>query len=197
MPTRPLPRRPIVLLATAYALFGYTYAIYVTFIVTALVRERGFSEVTAGNFWSRVGLLSLLSGPVFGSLSDRMGRRAALMLVFTLQGVAYLIAAAPLPEGWLHLSIALFGVSAWSVPTIMIAAVADYVGAERALGAFGVVTFVFALGQIAGPSVAGMLAQQTGSFSSSFAMAAVLCAVAIGVSALLRRPGEAASAASG
>jgi MFS family permease len=190
----PAPRRPIALLALAYALFGYTYAIYVTFIVTALVREHGLTEATAGDFWSRVGLLSLLSGPVFGTLSDRMGRRGALMLVFALQGTAYLIAAAPLPDAWLHLSITLFGVSAWSVPTIMLAAVADHAGADRALGAFGVVTFVFALGQIAGPAVAGMLAQRTGSFASSFAMAAVLCGVAVAVSAALRRPGDAPSA---
>jgi MFS family permease len=192
--TGPLPRRPMALLSAAYALFGYTYAIYVTFIVTALVREHGLTEATAGNFWSRVGLLSLLSGPVFGTLSDRMGRRAALMLVFALQGTAYLLAAAPLPDAWLHVSIALFGVSAWSVPTIMLAAVADHVGPERALGAFGVVTFVFALGQIAGPAVAGTLAQRTGSFASSFAMAGVLCAVAIGVSAALRRSGHGAPA---
>jgi hypothetical protein len=33
-----------------------------------------------------------------------------------------------------------------------------------------------------------MLAERTGSFSSSFAMAAALCAVAILVSAQLRRP---------
>jgi MFS family permease len=183
-------RRPIVLLAIAYAVFGYTYAIYVTFIVTALVRERGFSEAVAGDFWSRVGLLSLLSGPVFGTLSDRLGRRIGLMLVFALQAVAYLLAAGDFPEAWLHVSIVLFGVSAWSVPTIMIAAVADYVGPERALGAFGVVTFVFALGQSIGPSIAGMLARDSGSFSSSFAMAAALCAVGIAVSALLRRPGE-------
>jgi len=189
-PRRAPGRRPIVLLSIAYALFGYTYAIYVTFIVTALVRERGFSEATAGDFWSRVGLLSLLSGPVFGALSDRLGRRAGLMLVFALQMVAYLLAVGNLPEAYLHLSIVLFGVSAWSVPTIMIAAVADYVGAERALGTFGVVTFIFALGQIAGPSVAGMLAERTGTFSSSFAMAAILCAVAIAVSAQLRRPGQ-------
>jgi MFS family permease len=193
----PLPRRPIALLALAYALFGYTYAIYVTFIVTALVREHGLTEATAGDFWSRVGLLSLLSGPVFGTLSDRLGRRAALMLVFALQGTAYLIAAAPLPDAWLHLSITLFGVSAWSVPTIMLAAVADHAGADRALGAFGVVTFVFALGQIAGPAVAGTLAQRTGSFASSFAMAAVLCGVAVAVSAALRRPGESPAARRG
>jgi len=32
--------------------------IYATFIVTTLVRERGFSESLAGNFWMWVGILS-------------------------------------------------------------------------------------------------------------------------------------------
>ena len=39
-------------LGAIYFLFGYTYVIYATFIVTTLVKERGFSETIAGNFWS-------------------------------------------------------------------------------------------------------------------------------------------------
>jgi MFS family permease len=180
--------RPVWLLGLAYALFGYTYAIYVTFIVTSLVRERGFSETEAGQFWSWVGLLSLLSGPVFGAFSDRRGRRAGLMVVFGVQLVAYLFAAGDLPRLFLHLSIALFGVAAWSIPTIMIAAVTDHVGQGRALAAFGFITFFFGLGQVAGPAVAGLLAERSGSFSSSFLMAAAFAAVAVLVSALLPRP---------
>jgi MFS family permease len=180
--------RPVWLLGLAYALFGYTYAIYVTFIVTSLVRERGVSEVEAGHFWSWVGLLSLLSGPVFGAFSDRRGRRAGLMVVFLVQMVAYLFAAGDLPRLFLHLSIGLFGVAAWSIPTIMIAAVTDHVGPGRALGAFGFITFFFGLGQVAGPAVAGVLAERSGSFSSSFFMAAAFAAVAILVSAMLPRP---------
>ncbi len=187
----PPPGRPraVWVLGLAYACFGYTYAIYVTFIVTSLVRERGFPEATAGLFWSAVGLLSLLSGPVFGALSDRRGRRFGLTLVFALQMTAYLLAAGgSLPRPFLYLSIGLFGVAAWSVPTIMIAAVADHVGPERALPAFGFITFFFGLGQVAGPAVAGLLAERTGSFSGSFLMAAVLAALAILVVSLLRPP---------
>jgi MFS family permease len=181
----------VYVLGGIYAIFGYTYAIYVTFFVTMLVRERGFPEAVAGNFWSWVGLLSLLSGPVFGALSDRLGRKAGLALVFLLQMLAYLLAAGSLPEAALYLSIGCFGVAAWSIPTIMVAAVSEYVGADRALGALGALTFFFGLGQVAGPSVAGVLAERSGSFSSSFFMAAGLAAAAILVTGLLPRPGGA------
>lgn len=180
-------RGAVWLLGFIYAIFGYTYAIYVTFIVTALVRERGLTESAAGTFWSTVGLLSLLSGPVFGGLSDRLGRRAGLMLVFSFQLVAYVLAGAHLPGAFLWLSVGLFGLVAWSVPTIMVAAVADLVGVDRALPAFGFITFFFGVGQIAGPAVAGVLAERTGTFSSSFFMAAAFAGAAIAASAFLKR----------
>ena len=42
-------RSPAVwLLGVIYYLFGFTYVIYVTFFVTSLVKERGFSETIAG-----------------------------------------------------------------------------------------------------------------------------------------------------
>jgi MFS family permease len=88
----------VYLLGGIYACFGFTYAIYVTFVVTLLVRERGFSEGTAGLFWSAVGLLSLFSGPLFGAISDRAGRRAGLVAVFSTLLVAYVLAGAPLPR---------------------------------------------------------------------------------------------------
>lgn len=174
-------------LGAVYFLFGFTYAIYVTFIVTALVAERGFSEGAAGSFWSWIGFLSLFSGPVFGTLSDRIGRRRALMLVFMLQAMAYLLAGSGLAGMFLWLSIGLFGLVAWSIPSIMAAAVADAVGPQRAGQAFGLVTFIFGFGQILGPALAGLLAERTGSFSGSFLLAAALAAFALVLSALLRR----------
>lgn len=174
-------------LGAVYFLFGFTYAIYVTFIVTTLVAERGFSEGAAGVFWSWIGFLSLFSGPVFGTLSDRIGRRRALMLVFALQATAYLLAGSGLAGGFLWLSIGLFGLVAWSIPSIMAAAVADAVGPQRAGQAFGLVTFIFGFGQILGPALAGMLAERTGSFSWSFLLAAGLAVAAIIFSAALGR----------
>ncbi len=175
-------------LGVIYFLFGYTYVIYATFIVTALVKERGFTESVAGTFWAWVGFLSLFSGPVFGTLSDRLGRRAGLIIVFSLQMLSYLLVASGLPGIFLYLSIGFYGIVAWSIPSIMAAAVGDYVGARKAAAAFGLITFIFGLGQISGPAVAGMLAEQTGSFSSSFYMAAVFAGAAIILTAFLKRP---------
>ena len=175
-------------LGIIYFLFGYSYVIYATFIVTTLVKERSYSEAVAGNFWAWVGFLSLFSGPVFGTLSDKLSRKAGLIIVFSFQMAAYLLVASGLPGAFLYLSIFFYGVVAWSIPSIMAAAVGDYVGARNAASAFGLVTFIFGFGQISGPSVAGMLAEKTGSFSSSFYMAAAAAAMAIMLSAFLKKP---------
>ena len=181
--TRVSPRI-IARLGAVYFLFGYTYVIYATFIVTTLINEHGFQPATAGNFWAVVGLLSLLSGPVFGTLSDKIGRPPALALVFAIQTVSYLLAAAGPGPALLLLSVACFGLVAWAIPSIMAAMVGDYVGPTQAARIFGVVTFIFALGQIAGPAVAGVLAEQSGSFAGSFLMAG-LCTL-LGIILALR-----------
>ncbi|MBK5104920.1 MAG: YbfB/YjiJ family MFS transporter, partial [Burkholderiales bacterium] len=64
----------------------------------------------------------------------------------------------------------------------------DYAGAENAPRALGFITLIFGLGQISGPAVAGVLAEYSGSFSSSFYMAAALAAAAVLLSAALKMP---------
>jgi len=170
--------RVIYHLGIIYFLFGFTYVIYVTFFVTSMVKERGLPEAVAGNFWSAIGLFSLLSGPVFGSLSDKIGRKKGLIIVFILQSLSYILIAIKLPIPFLYLSIFLFGICAWSIPSIMAAAVGDYVGPVRAAEAFGFITFIFGLGQIGGPAIAGLLAEASGTFASSFFMASLFAGLA-------------------
>ena len=57
--------------------------------------------------------------------------------------------------------------------------------AERVAAIFGFITFVFGLGQVIGPFLAGLLAETTGSFAGSFLMAAVLALTAVFLSAFL------------
>jgi len=185
---RPPDRSVVLHCGALYFIFGFTYVIYATFIVTVLVNEYGFSEKAAGTFWSWVGLLSLLSGPVFGTLSDRLGRNKGLMLVFSVQTLAYLLVGLRLPGPALVMSIGCFGLVAWSVPSIMVALVGDLVGEQHTVRIFGAITFIFGIGQISGPYVAGLMAEKTGGFSGSFLMAAFLTFLAVIFSSRLAPP---------
>jgi len=156
-----------------YALFGFTYSVYVTFVITFAVKELYYTEYSAGNFWIFIGFLSLLSGPVFGGISDKFGRKYGFISVFTLQTVSYIalvLSISPNMRWIFHLSVVLFGLTAWSIPSIMTATVSDNYSANQMSAAFGFITFIFGLGQIAGPTIAGRLAEYCGSFKYSFIM---------------------------
>jgi len=173
------PKQAIIHLGLLYMMFGATYITYGTFIVTAMVEERGFTEAAAGQVWSWIGLFSLVSGPLFGTLSDKLGRRAGLLAVFSVQTCAYILVTLHLGSGSLYASIALYGIAVWSIPSIMAAAVGDYVGPEKAAAAFSTITFFFAVGQTVGPATAGALADSMGTFDVSFAVIAMLGMIAI------------------
>ncbi len=183
-------RRTTLRLGLLYALFGFSYIIYVTFIVTTLVNDRGFDESAAGWFWFAVGFLSIFSGPLFGAVSDHAGRKIGLAAVFAMHAVSFLLVGLDLPEMSLYFSVFLFGLAAWSIPGIMGAAVGDYMAPHQAVRSLGVLTVFFGAGQAVGPAVAGVLADRSGDFDSSYLLAAALAAVGGLVSVGMRQPGS-------
>ncbi len=172
-------RKILLQLGSIYFLFGTSYVIYATFIVTTLITDFGLTESAAGKVWFWIGSFSLISGPLFGTISDRWGRGRGLILVFSLQATSYLLIALSSQIELAYISVFLFGICAWSIPSIMAAAVGDRLGPARAAYAFGIITFLFSFGQIVGPAVAGIMADQSGSFSTSYLLAALLAALAI------------------
>ncbi|HKJ04639.1 MAG TPA: MFS transporter [Geopsychrobacteraceae bacterium] len=178
----------ILWLGLLYLIFGATYMVYGTFIVTTMVVEFNFAESTAGMFWSWVGFFGLFSGVLFGTLSDKIGRKAGLIVVFTVQTLAYLLAGSGVGTTALMASVALYGIAAFAIPTIMAAAVADYMGLNKAAAAFSIVTLFFAVGQTVGPGVAGLIAEASGSFTTSYLCAAALTGTAILFAIFLPNP---------
>jgi len=184
---RTAERRLLVHLGIVYALFGATYIIYGTFIVTTLVDAYGYAADIAGTLWAWIGFLSIFSGALFGTLSDRIGRRGGLMAAFAVQTVAYGLAALEPGQTLLYLSIGLFGIAAWSIPTIAAAAAGDYLGPLRTAAGLSFITLFFAAGQVLGPLSAGALAEVTGGFALSYGLAAALTAAAIVLAFFLPR----------
>ncbi|HZV81622.1 MAG TPA: YbfB/YjiJ family MFS transporter [Geobacteraceae bacterium] len=175
-------------LGLLYLVFGATFMVYGTFIVTTMVKEYGFSAGRAGFYWSWVGFFSLFSGIGFGALSDRIGRKKGIALVFAVQSIAYLLAGLRLGEAALVISIILYGCAVFAIPAIMAAAVADYLGLHRAATAFATVTVFFAAGQTLGPAGAGLLAKLGNGFSLAYLIAALLTFFAALFAMTLPRP---------
>lgn len=180
----------LVHLGLIYLIFGLTYMIYGTFMVTTMVDDFGYSEAQAGQLWSFVGIFGMFSGVVFGSLSDRIGRRNGMVLVYAMFSCAYLLAGlGGILGSWsLWLSVLFYGSVLFAVPTIMAAAVAEYLGMERAASGFATLTLFFAAGQIIGPGSAGLLAKLSGSFIPSYLLSAILTTLAIAFTLRLKNP---------
>ncbi len=157
-----------------YVAFGFSYIIYMTFFTKYLTTEGEYTPASAGRLFMLMGWMSLLCGLVWGWVSDVIGRKGALIIVYLIHAVAFgLFALWPSPAGF-TLSAVLFGLSAWSIPAIMAATCGDLLGPRLAPAGLGFVTLFFGVGQAAGPSAAGAVADATGSLSLAFVLAAVV-----------------------
>jgi nitrate/nitrite transporter NarK len=158
-------------LGLVYACFGFSYVIFATFFTAYLVREGGLSAGSAGQLWGLAGVLSIGSGLLWGALADRIGKKFGLAIVFALHALCFaafgLARATPL----LVASAALFGLTAWSIPAIMAAAVGDYTRTSLAGAALGLITIIFGVGQAIGPPIGGAIADWTQSFSGALLLA--------------------------
>ena len=170
-------------LAAIYFAFGFSYIIYSTFFVRHLVKEGGFTPAGAGALWMQIGMVSMVSGFLWGAVSDRCGRRAALLCVFMLQGVSFIVFGLGGPAA-VYASAGLFALTAWSIPALMAALAGDVFGPRLAPAALGLMTIIFGVGQAAGPWFAGAVADALHSFSPAF-VAAGLVALTCGAGGTL------------
>lgn len=175
-------------LAAIYLAFGFSYIIYSTFFVKYLVKEVGFTQGDAGALWFQIGVVSTISGFIWGGVSDRWGRRVALLGVFVLQGVSFLVFGLSRDLVAVYFSAILFAITAWSVPALMAALSGDVFGARLAPAALGLMTIVFGTGQAIGPYLAGAIADATQSFALAFVIAGVVALIGAGGSLVLRTP---------
>jgi len=180
-------------LGLVYVAFGFSYIIYMTFFTKHLIAEGGYTQDRAGELFMAMGWVSLVCGLLWGTVSDVIGRRRALIIVYLIHAVAFsLFALWTTPAGF-TLSAVLFGLSAWSIPAIMAAACGDVLGPRLAPAALGLITLLFGIGQAVAPSIAGAMADATGSFFSALLLAAGVALLGA-LGAFLLRPAPAASA---
>ena len=175
-------------LGLVYFFYGFSYIIYMTFFAAYLVKEMGLTQAYAGGLWALVGGLSTFCGIIWGHISDRLGRSRGAALAYFVLGLSYLVYALIRAEFGFYLSAIMFGLTAWSIPTIMAAAAGDFVGPRLAPAGLGFITLFFGIGQALGPALGGYLADISHSFSVPFLVAGGISFAGMVASLFLKKP---------
>ena len=103
-------------------------------------------------------------------------------------GVSYIVYALVKIKFGFYLSAVLFGLTAWSIPTIMAAAAGDFVGPRLAPAGLGFITLFFGVGQAIGPALGGYLADTTQTFTVPFLVAGGISLIGMVFSFFLKKP---------
>ena len=134
----------------------------------------------AGALIAVYSLMQLVFAPVWGRISDDIGRRPVLLMCLAGSAMSYLLLAAAWRLEVLFLARVLAGVAGASIPVAQ-AYIADVTGpAERARG-MGLIGAAFGLGMVIGPALGGGLSllgpRVPEGFAAGLCLANVLVAV--------------------
>lgn len=157
-----------------YLAWGFSYIIFSTFLVDYLMTDAGFDKKLAGTYFSISGVVSIISGFLWGSISDRFGRLMTLSVVFFIQFFMLLAISFTSSPFSLLASIILYSLTLWGVPTIMNASVSDFVYAPFVPVAMGFITLFFSIGQFISPMVTGFLIDMSGSYFPALLLSAIV-----------------------
>jgi MFS family permease len=185
---RPLVwRGPLLLLTVSYGLFGFGYVITATFLVT-IARQGNAGPMIEFLAWFVTGCAAALSLVAWHPVSRRFGLAKSYVasLVVLACGVVASVLLPPVAGalgGGLLLGATFMVITAYG---LQLGGVLAPDSPRRALSAM---TAAFGVGQIAGPLVAGFVAERSGSFTLPTLMAAgALMTSVLLASAVVRRP---------
>jgi len=163
-------------LTAAYAAFGFSYILVIAFMVARLSDDSGWTEERAAFMFSIVGVAIIVGGLTVVPLSDRVGRRATLVVAFVVWAAASLAILSGSTPLVLVGSVAV-GMMFSAIPGTIIAHVVTHTDEATYGPAFSAATLAFGVAQAVSPQAGGALADWQGSFTGVFVLAA---AVALG-----------------
>lgn len=170
-----LSNRSIWLLGGMFGCFNWVLISMSTYLPTFLSEARGYTMAGASFTASLTMITVLVSAPLAGVLSDRIGSRKALftwpfLAVAVMMAFPFTVTGTLIPTWML-----LMGIVAGLIPTATFAAAPEIMGRPELAGmGMAVVAFGQNLGMFIGPAVFGALAQSSGYPVAGYAMIPVL-----------------------
>ncbi|PCD05871.1 MFS transporter [Peribacillus simplex] len=170
------PTKWLIWLIIAYGLEGLGYIVTGTFIVS-IAEKTSYFHNGATLVWMMVGLAAIPSCLIWSLLAKKWGYIKSLVLAMALQSLGIAMPVFWMSKTSFVISALLFGATFMGITTL-----ATTVGREMnpsdSSRTIGILSAIYALGQLIGPTLAGVLSSLTHDFNDAFIGAA--CVVFFG-----------------
>ena len=141
------------------------------------VKHFGMGDVVVGLLFAAFAATQFIGSPIWGNVSDRIGRKKVLIISQIGATVGWAMLAFAPSIGWVFVARLVEGLSGGNI-SVTKAYVADLVEPERRGRAFSYIGATFSGGLIFGPAFGGLLVDRYG-FSAPFLAAAALQVVTL------------------
>ncbi|HWO97442.1 MAG TPA: YbfB/YjiJ family MFS transporter [Bacillus sp. (in: firmicutes)] len=168
-------------LTISYGLEGLGYIVTGTFIVSIAERTPSFHN-GASLVWMMVGLAAIPSCLIWSILAKKWGYVKSLVLAMTLQAFGIAMPAFWMTQTSFVISALLFGATFMGITTLA-TTLAQQINPTNSDRAIGNLTAIYAIGQLIGPTLAGVLSSFTHNFNVALIGAASV--ILIGASLLV------------
>ncbi|OCA87178.1 YbfB/YjiJ family MFS transporter [Pseudobacillus wudalianchiensis] len=176
----------VLLVALIYGLIGFAYLIPQSFLFSFML-ESHITRYAAGQIMAFGGLLSIFSGPLWGTISDRIGRKKSLLITLFIGAISMAIPIVfPVNAGFIASQL-LWGITVVGMLSLIQALSTEQIHPSYAPIALGYVTVYFASGQLLGPGLGGWMIDHVGGIPSSFMLCSLLLLLAFGLSTQLHK----------
>jgi len=170
------------MLAALLPILGITFIDILGFsimlpILPYYVKHFGASTLVVGIIFSTFAFCQFVAGPVWGNVSDRIGRKTVLIVSQVGATVGWTMLAFAPTLGWVFAARIIEGLSGGNV-SVTQAYVADRVEPSERARAFGYVGAAFSAGFVLGPVAGGLLFAHFG-YAVPFLLAAALQVVTL------------------
>ncbi|MBE2279416.1 MAG: MFS transporter [Ignavibacteriaceae bacterium] len=154
------------------------FGILIPILPTFAKNRLGVSESLIGIVIATYSFVQFLFNPVFGSLSDRFGRRKIILITLLINSLGYVIFSVTNSFLLLILSRVVAGIGGSSIGVAQ-AYISDITTLENRSKGMGLIGVAFGLGFVFGPVIGGVLSKigyfETGLAAASFSLLAFVC----------------------
>ncbi|MGF6949939.1 putative MFS family arabinose efflux permease [Neobacillus sp. B4I6] len=173
------PTKWLLWLTIAYGLEGLGYIVTGTFIVS-IAEKTSYFQKDATLVWMMVGLAAIPSCLIWSILAKKWGFVKSLVLAMALQSLGMAMPAFWISKTSFIVSALLFGATFMGITTLA-TTLGRQINPSNSSRTIGILTAIYAIGQLIGPTLAGILSSSTHNFNAALIGASIVVLIGAGL----------------